>query len=198
MARQAESLRKKPRQFRDPLARRPDPVPARARLVSGRPGQSRRKPLEKVKHGHDHEVRRAAASVSLGLYVIPARTTTTEEKGLGESSPRSIKAPETKSTSRPASFWNHRRARHDARLALQHLAKILSGVKNNLRLSVCLDACHVFAAGYKMSTQGGIPGRLCGSLTKSSGSTKSCAFHLNDSVKDCGSRVHRHAPYRAG
>ena len=34
----------------------------------------------------------------------------------------------------------------------EHLAEILSGVKDNRRLGVCFDTCHVFAAGYKMST----------------------------------------------
>ena len=35
----------------------------------------------------------------------------------------------------------------------EHLATILAGVHDNSRLGVCFDTCHVFAAGYKMSTE---------------------------------------------
>ncbi len=74
----------------------------------------------------------------------------------------------------------------------EHLAEILSGVKNADRLGVCFDTCHVFAAGYRISTQAEYRATMR-EFDKTVGLDHIRAFHLNDSVKDCGSRVDRHA-----
>jgi deoxyribonuclease-4 len=74
----------------------------------------------------------------------------------------------------------------------EHLAAILLGVKDNRRLGVCFDTCHVFAAGYKMSTQAQYRATMK-EFDSVVGIDQIRAFHLNDSVKDCGSRVDRHA-----
>jgi deoxyribonuclease-4 len=74
----------------------------------------------------------------------------------------------------------------------EHLAGILSGVKDNRRLGVCFDTCHVFAAGYKMSTQAEYKATMK-EFDSVVGIDQIRAFHLNDSVKYCGSRVDRHA-----
>jgi len=74
----------------------------------------------------------------------------------------------------------------------EHLAEILSGVKDNSRLGVCFDTCHAFAAGYKMSTQAEYRATMK-EFDKFVGLDQIRAFHLNDSLKDCGSRVDRHA-----
>ncbi len=74
----------------------------------------------------------------------------------------------------------------------EHLAEILSGVNDNARLGVCFDTCHVFAAGYKMSTQAEYRATMK-EFDKIVGLDQIRAFHLNDSLKDCGSRVDRHA-----
>jgi deoxyribonuclease-4 len=74
----------------------------------------------------------------------------------------------------------------------EHLAAILSGVKDNRRLGVCFDTCHVFAAGYRMSTNAEYKATMK-EFDNVVGLDQIRAFHLNDSVKDCGSRVDRHA-----
>lgn len=74
----------------------------------------------------------------------------------------------------------------------EHLAEILSGVKDNRRLGVCFDTCHVFAAGYNMSTPAQYRATMR-EFDKTVGLDRIRAFHLNDSVKECGSRVDRHA-----
>lgn len=79
----------------------------------------------------------------------------------------------------------------------EHLAAILAGVKDNSRLGVCFDTCHVFAAGYKMSTQSDYRATMK-QFDKIVGLDRIRAFHLNDSVKDCGSRVDRHAHIGCG
>jgi len=79
----------------------------------------------------------------------------------------------------------------------EHLAAILAGVKDNRRLGVCFDTCHVFAAGYKISTQSDYDATM-EQFDKIVGLDQIRAFHLNDSVKECGSRVDRHAHIGCG
>ncbi len=74
----------------------------------------------------------------------------------------------------------------------EHLAEIIAGVKDPERLGVCLDTCHVFAAGYPLGTQKEYRATMK-SLDATIGVTQVLAFHLNDSAKPFGSRVDRHA-----
>jgi deoxyribonuclease-4 len=73
----------------------------------------------------------------------------------------------------------------------EHLATILDKAKHPDRLGVCVDTCHVFAAGYPLGT----PRQYRASmeqLAASVGLEKVRAFHLNDSKRELGSRVDRH------
>jgi deoxyribonuclease-4 len=79
----------------------------------------------------------------------------------------------------------------------EHLAATLAGVKDKRRLGVCFDTCHVFAAGYKISTRSDYRATMK-EFDKIVGLDQIRAFHLNDSVKDCGSRVDRHAHIGCG
>ncbi len=58
-------------------------------------------------------------------------------------------------------------------------------------MAMCLDTCHVFAAGYDISTDRGFDETFT-RLEKVLGIELLKAFHLNDSVKPLGSRVDRH------
>ena len=73
----------------------------------------------------------------------------------------------------------------------EHLAAILAKVKDPDRLGVCLDTCHVFAAGYPLSTEKEYQATMQ-QLDDLVGLKLIKAFHLNDSKKDLGSRVDRH------
>jgi deoxyribonuclease-4 len=74
----------------------------------------------------------------------------------------------------------------------EHLAMILDRVKEPERLGVCLDTCHVFAAGYAMGTRQQYEETL-GSFDAMVGISRIKAVHLNDSARELGSRVDRHA-----
>ncbi|QDV36681.1 deoxyribonuclease IV [Tautonia plasticadhaerens] len=74
----------------------------------------------------------------------------------------------------------------------EHLAGILDRVLDADRLSVCVDTCHVFAAGYRLGTASEY-NETIGELDRIVGLNRVRAWHLNDSVKGCGSRVDRHA-----
>ncbi|MFL5371424.1 MAG: deoxyribonuclease IV [Myxococcales bacterium] len=60
------------------------------------------------------------------------------------------------------------------------------------RIAICLDTCHVFAAGYDISTERGYESTF-EQFDRILGIRSIRAFHLNDSVKPLGSRVDRHA-----
>jgi deoxyribonuclease IV len=74
----------------------------------------------------------------------------------------------------------------------EHLATILDGVRDPERLGVCVDTCHVFAAGYPLATAAEYR-RTMKSLAATVGIERVRAFHLNDSKRELGSRVDRHA-----
>jgi deoxyribonuclease-4 len=58
-------------------------------------------------------------------------------------------------------------------------------------LGVCVDTCHIFAAGYELRDAVGYA-RTMTELDKSIGIHRVKFFHLNDSKKELGSRVDRH------
>lgn len=74
----------------------------------------------------------------------------------------------------------------------EHLAVLLNGVKEPERYGVCLDTCHVFAAGYDISTPDGYEATVA-EFDRVIGLKRLKVFHVNDSVKPLGSRVDRHA-----
>ena len=74
----------------------------------------------------------------------------------------------------------------------EHLAGILDRVKDPDRLGICFDTCHVFAAGYPLGTQKEYRATMR-ALNTTVGLAQIRAFHLNDSRRELGSRVDRHA-----
>lgn len=74
----------------------------------------------------------------------------------------------------------------------EHLARILELVQHPDRLGICLDTCHVFAAGYPLAPPAEYR-KTFKTFDRLLGLNRLRAFHLNDSVKPLGSRVDRHA-----
>jgi len=79
----------------------------------------------------------------------------------------------------------------------EHIAAIIGNVKHKIDLGVCIDTCHIFVAGYDIRTEEALKNTLK-EFDDVIGLKSLCAFHLNDSVKDLGSRVDRHAPIGHG
>lgn len=71
------------------------------------------------------------------------------------------------------------------------LARIIELVKTPDRLKVCVDTCHVFAAGYGLSDKGSYMATFR-EFDSAVGLGRVALFHLNDSKKPRGSRVDRH------
>lgn len=76
--------------------------------------------------------------------------------------------------------------------SIEHLAKIYEGCAKPKRLALCIDTCHLFAAGHDLRTRKGWD-QVMKSIEDQIGLDQIVAFHLNDSKSELGSRVDRHA-----
>lgn len=74
----------------------------------------------------------------------------------------------------------------------EHLAAIIDRLGGSPRVGVCLDTCHLLAAGYDISTPPAYR-RTFQLFDVIVGLDRLKAFHLNDAKMPCGSRIDRHA-----
>jgi deoxyribonuclease IV len=74
----------------------------------------------------------------------------------------------------------------------EHLRRILELVAEPERTGICLDTCHVFAAGYALAPECEYRATFR-EFDRAIGLKRLKAFHINDSLKPQGSRVDRHA-----
>ena len=72
----------------------------------------------------------------------------------------------------------------------EHLAWLLDKIGSD-RVVVCYDTCHTFAAGYDIRTKSACK-ETFDKFDQIIGLKKLAAFHLNDSLKEFGSRIDRH------
>ncbi|MGR3951449.1 MAG: deoxyribonuclease IV [Chlamydia sp.] len=75
---------------------------------------------------------------------------------------------------------------------IEEVQSIVHLVSHAIPIGVCIDTCHIFAAGYDISIDGGISSFL-DQFDKKIGLKFLKAFHMNDSKKGCGTHVDRHA-----
>jgi deoxyribonuclease IV len=73
----------------------------------------------------------------------------------------------------------------------EHLAAIIAHLNGSPRVGVCLDTCHLAAAGYDIVSDAGYH-QTFDDFDRTVGLDRLRAFHANDSKKPCGSRVDRH------
>lgn len=79
----------------------------------------------------------------------------------------------------------------------EHLAYIIDRVHNKIPIGVCIDTCHIYVAGYDIRTPEAWEKTLR-EFDSIIGLPYLYAFHLNDSVKELGSKVDRHQPIGEG
>jgi deoxyribonuclease-4 len=73
----------------------------------------------------------------------------------------------------------------------EHLAAIIDRAGGSARIGVCLDTCHLVAAGFDIVTAAGYR-RTFQAFDDLVGLDRLRVFHLNDSKRPLGSRVDRH------
>jgi deoxyribonuclease IV len=139
------------------------------------------------------EIERAEALGLVGLVIHPGSCVgSSETEGLG----RIVLAIDEafKRTSRAqVQIWLETTAGQGSSLGhrFEHLRAILDGVKESHRLGVCIDSCHIFAAGYPLASPGDYQATM-EQFDAIVGLRWVRAFHLNDSKRELGSRVDRH------
>lgn len=74
----------------------------------------------------------------------------------------------------------------------EHLRTLIERLDGSPRIGVCLDTCHLLAAGYDWRSPSGYR-RTFEAFEALVGFDRLKVMHLNDSKKPCGSRVDRHA-----
>lgn len=75
--------------------------------------------------------------------------------------------------------------------SFEELAALCAAVKDKSRVGVCLDTCHMFAAGYDIRTKEGYEATMK-EFDEKVGLQRLVAMHLNDSKADLGSNKDRH------
>lgn len=73
----------------------------------------------------------------------------------------------------------------------QELGEIIRRMDHKDRVGICIDTCHVFAAGYDIRSRAGYE-QLMSEAAEHVGVDRIGAIHLNDSKRELGSRVDRH------
>ncbi|MBA3231961.1 MAG: deoxyribonuclease IV [Acidobacteria bacterium] len=73
----------------------------------------------------------------------------------------------------------------------EHLRTLIERLNGSDQIGVCLDTCHLLAAGYDVCTEAGYR-ETFREFDRLVGLDRIKVFHLNDSKKPCGSRVDRH------
>jgi deoxyribonuclease-4 len=73
----------------------------------------------------------------------------------------------------------------------EHLAQIIETTRFPARMGVCLDTCHLLAAGYDIASPEGYA-KTFREFDRVVGIDRLRVFHVNDSKKPIGSRVDRH------
>ncbi|NOZ61507.1 MAG: deoxyribonuclease IV [Calditrichaeota bacterium] len=75
--------------------------------------------------------------------------------------------------------------------SFEQLAEMISGTTQPERLGVCLDTCHIFAAGYDFRRREQYE-KMMADFDRIIGLNKLAAIHVNDSKTGFGSHVDRH------
>ena len=79
----------------------------------------------------------------------------------------------------------------------EHLAYIIDRVEDKSRVGVCLDTCHSFAAGYDLRTREACDATF-EEFERIVGFKYLRGMHLNDAMRQLGSRIDRHSPLGDG
>lgn len=155
--------------------------------------------LERSRAAMVDELERAAALGIPALVMhLGARGTEPEEDALGrlvesvrmalERTPSDGPALLLETTAGQGTCLGHR---------FEHLAFVLEALGHPERLAVCLDTCHIFAAGYDIRTIEAYRETMA-EFDRVIGLDRVRLVHANDSKREMGSRVDRHAAIGAG
>ena len=79
----------------------------------------------------------------------------------------------------------------------EQIASIIDRIDDKSRVGVCIDTCHTLAAGYDLTTRDAYE-TTWRNFEDTIGLQYLAGIHLNDSKRELGSHIDRHAPLRQG
>ena len=141
-----------------------------------------------------HELERAEALGLAGVVMHPGSyVASSEEEGFARIV-EAIDVAHKQTRGFTAEIWLETTAGQGTNLGwrFEHIAEIIRRVKENERLGVCVDSCHLFAAGYPLASKQEYAATM-DEFDRVIGIDRIRAWHLNDSKRELGSRVDRHA-----
>ena len=139
------------------------------------------------------EMERAEFLGLAGVVLHPGSfTTSSEEEGI-ERIAESLDAVLLLTDGLDVEVWLENTAGQGTNLGhrFEQLQAIISRIPESTRVGVCLDSCHLFAAGYPLGTSEEYAETMA-AFDETVGRDRLRAWHLNDSKKELGSRVDRH------
>ena len=139
------------------------------------------------------ELERAEQLGLVGVVLHPGTATGCEEQEGIELVIRALNEVIDRTTTSEIEIWLESTAGQGASLGhrFAHLGAILNEMKEPNRFGICLDTCHLFAAGYALGTPEEYE-RTIREFDELVGLSRLRAWHVNDSKKAFGSRVDRH------
>ncbi|MBA3316179.1 MAG: deoxyribonuclease IV [Planctomycetota bacterium] len=139
------------------------------------------------------ELERAEQLGLAGVVVHPGTATGIDEQTGIENVVRALNVALEKASAETVEVWLETTAGQGASLGhrFEHLAAMLEGVKQAERFGICIDTCHLFAAGYPLISADEFAATF-DEFDRVIGRSRLKAAHLNDSKKALGCRVDRH------
>lgn len=150
--------------------------------------------LEKSQHAFREEIKRCQKLNIDFLNFHPGAATGGEPEDCLEQIVKSLKSFEHLCEKGPTRLLLETTAGQGSSVGhlFEHLAFIIEEVEGIIPIGVCIDTCHIFAAGYDIRTEAAWDKTLK-EFDEAIGLKYLYAFHLNDSMKPLGSRRDRHA-----
>ena len=139
------------------------------------------------------ELDRAEQLGLVGVVVHPGTATGIDEATGIANVVRALNIAIEMSSSRTVQVWLETTAGQGASLGhrFEHLASMLEGVRATSRMGICIDTCHLFAAGYPLIAADEFESTI-DEFGRIIGLSRLRGIHLNDSKKGLGCRVDRH------
>jgi deoxyribonuclease-4 len=139
------------------------------------------------------ELQRAEVMGLDGVVMHPGSfVTSSEEEGLARIA-KAIDLVHKQTKGFKCQLWLETTAGQGSNLGhrFEQIGTLLGTINNPERVGVCVDSCHIFAAGYPLQTPDEYAATMA-EFDQQIGVDRIRAWHLNDSKKPLGSRVDRH------
>lgn len=157
-------------------------------------GSCKEELLEKSRKAFTEEIKRCHQLKLSYLNFHPGVATTSSEEACLETIVHSLLSVEDLVANGPTRLLIEATAGQGTTVGhrFEHLAYIIERVEHALPIGVCIDTCHIFAAGYDLRTKAAVDETLK-TFDQIVGLNHLYALHMNDSLKPFASRRDRHA-----